>query len=117
MKARTIQSAPRRAENIFTDREEPRRAFWATYERVKKEPGSVEAISYYGVGGIGKTSLLFQLIREIKDRMPRSPQLYYSFELSGRDKDECLYFLAESMSQHIKGTAPDCEVRGGLRGI
>jgi len=103
LKARTIQSAPRRAENIFTDREEPRRAFWAAYDRVKNDPGSVEAISYYGVGGIGKTSLLFQLIREIKDRAPRSPKLYYSFELSGRDKDECLYFLAESMSQQCSG--------------
>ena len=101
MKARTIHTAPQRAENIFTDREEPRRAFWSVYDRVASDPGSVEAISYYGVGGIGKSSLLFQLIREMKERAPKSPRVYYSFELSGRNKDDCLYFLAESLMQQI----------------
>lgn len=99
MKARTVHTAPRRAEQFFTDREEPRRAFWAVYDRVKADPGSVEAISYYGVGGIGKSSLLFQLMRELKERAPLSPNVYYSFELSGRNKDDCLYFLAESLMQ------------------
>ena len=103
MKARTIQSTPQRAENIFTDREEPRRAFWAVYDRVKSDPGSVEAISYYGVGGIGKSTLLFQLMRELKERAPQSPNVYYSFELSGRNKDDCLYFLAESLMQRCSG--------------
>ncbi len=99
MKARTIHTAPKRAENIFTDREEPRRAFWAVYDRVKGDPGSVEVISYYGIGGIGKSSLLLQLMRELKDRAQKSPNVYYSFELSGRNKDDCLYFLAESLMQ------------------
>lgn len=103
MKARTIRSVSQSAENIFTDREEPRHAFWAAYDRVAGESGSVEAVSYYGVGGIGKTSLLFQLLREIKDRAPKSPKVYYSFDLSGRDKDECLYFLAESLAQQCAG--------------
>ena len=103
MKARTIHHVPQRAENIFTDREEPRRAFWAVYDRVKADPGSVEAISYYGVGGIGKTSLQLQLIREMKDRAEKSPGVYYSFELSGRNKDDCLYFLAESLMQQCSG--------------
>lgn len=103
MKARTIHHVPQRAENIFTDREEPRRAFWSVYDRVKADPGSVEAISYYGVGGIGKTSLLLQLIREMKDRAEKSPGVYYSFELSGRNKDDCLYFLAESLMQQCSG--------------
>ena len=82
MKARTIHAVPPRAKNIFTDRDEPRRAFWTVYDRVKADPGSVEAISYYGVGGIGKSSLLLQLMREINDRAPESPNIYYSFELS-----------------------------------
>ena len=103
MKARTVHSAPQRAEQIFTDREEPRSAFWTAYDRVAADPGSVEAISYYGVGGIGKSSLLFQLIREIGERASQSPNLYYSFELSGRDKDECLYFLAEGLMQRCSG--------------
>lgn len=99
MKARTIHTALKRAENIFTDREEPRRAFWAVYDRVKADPGSVEVISYYGIGGIGKSSLLIQLMRELKERAGASPNVYYSFELSGRNKDDCLYFLAESLMQ------------------
>ena len=103
MKARTIKTLPQRAESIFTDREEPRRAFWAVYNKVKSDPDSVEAISYYGVGGIGKSSLLFQLMRELKERAPQSPNLYYSFELSGRGKDDCLYFLAESLMQRCNG--------------
>ena len=103
MKARTIKTAPQRAENIFTDREEPRRAFWAVYDRVKSDPGSVEAISYYGVGGIGKSSLLFQLMRELRERAPQSPNIFYIFELSGRGKDDCLYYLAESLMQRCNG--------------
>lgn len=103
MKARTIRSVPQRAEHIFTDREEPRHAFWAVYDRINADPGSVETISYYGVGGIGKTSLLLQLMREIKERAPQSPNVYYSFELSGRNKDDCLYFLAESLMQQCSG--------------
>lgn len=99
MKARAIHTAPKRAENIFTDREEPRRAFWTVYDRVKADPGSVEVISYYGIGGIGKSSLLIQLMRELKERAGASPNVYYSFELSGRNKDDCLYFLAESLMQ------------------
>lgn len=103
MKARKIYTAPQQAERIFTDREEPRRAFWAAYDRVNAEPGSVEAVSYYGVGGIGKTSLLLQLMRELKERAAGSPGLYYSFELSGRSKDDCLCFLAESLMQCFGG--------------
>lgn len=103
MKARTIRAVPPRAKHIFTDREEPRRAFWSVFDRVKSDPGSVEAISYYGVGGIGKTSLLFQLMREIAERAPESPHIYYCFELSGRSKDDCLYFLAESIMQQCQG--------------
>lgn len=103
MKARKIHSTPQRAETIFTDREEPRRAFWAAYERVKSDPGSVEAISYYGVGGIGKTSLLLQLVREVKEHEAAAPHVYYSFEMSGRNKDDCLCFLAESLMQQCSG--------------
>lgn len=103
MKARTVRTAPRYAEHIFTDREEPRRAFWGVYDRVKSDPGSVEAISYYGIGGIGKTSLLVQLVKELRERAAASPGVFYSFELSGKGKDDCLYFLAESLMQQCPG--------------
>ena len=103
MKARTVRTAPRYAEHIFTDREEPRRSFWNAYHRVSADPGSVEAVSYYGIGGIGKTSLLVQLVKELRERANASPGVYYSFELSGKGKDDCLYFLAESLMQQCPG--------------
>lgn len=99
MKAKTIRTIPQRTQNIFTDREEPRQAFWNVYQRVRLEPGSVEAISFYGVGGIGKSSLLIQLIKELKERALTSPLVFYNFELSGKSKDYFLYFLAENLMQ------------------
>lgn len=99
MKAKTIHVIPQRAQNIFTDREEPRQAFWNVYQRVRLEPGSVEAISYYGVGGIGKSALLIQLVKEIKERATTSPLVFYNFELSGKSKDYFLYYLAENLMQ------------------
>ena len=99
MRARTIQTVPQRTQTIFTDREEPRRAFWNVYQRVRMEPGSVEAISYYGVGGIGKSTLLLQLTRELRERAMTSPIVFYNFELAGKSKDYFLYFVAENLMQ------------------
>lgn len=45
------------ANKIFTDREEPRAAFWKNYELHQlrmKESGDIRVLSYYGIGGIGK---------------------------------------------------------------
>ena len=49
-----------KAQRVFTDREEPRKAFADLYARAVRERGSDNCyvLSYYGRGGIGKTSLL-----------------------------------------------------------
>ena len=50
-----------RANKIFTDREEPRSAFWKVYESFRHKISSeddIHVLTYYGIGGIGKTSLL-----------------------------------------------------------
>ena len=50
-----------KATKEFTDREEPRKIFWGKYNLMKSQMNdetSIQVISYYGFGGIGKTSLL-----------------------------------------------------------
>ena len=64
---------------MFTDREEPRQAFWEKYRAVKGQlhtDGDIHVLTYYGVGGIGKTSLLKQLMLEMDRQLP-SPRYVY----------------------------------------
>ena len=49
------------ATRIFTDRQEPQQAFLFEYEYLKRNKGDYSLLQYYGVGGIGKTSLLHHL--------------------------------------------------------
>jgi tetratricopeptide (TPR) repeat protein len=74
MKFRTQESSVPQATRIFTDREEPRKAFWKCYDQFKENmlkvaPNERESkvLVYYGVGGIGKSSLLRQLIKEMDE--------------------------------------------------
>ena len=56
----------------FTDREEPRAAFWKKFHAVEeahaRKEKKVHVLSYYGVGGIGKSSLLKKLQAEMKEK-------------------------------------------------
>lgn len=68
---------------LFTDREEPRAAFWKQYNQAHwqlQEGGeNPMVLTYYGVGGIGKSSLLKQLIVEMEAK-PRPPKyIYFDF--------------------------------------
>ena len=53
----------------FTDRTEPRRAFWDRYMKMLGEGSTI--ISFYGAGGVGKTALLKKIEDEIKLRNER----------------------------------------------
>ena len=61
-----------RAVKIFTDRVEPRNAFWNAYETYKKimndENLEAKVVFYYGMGGIGKSRLLTQLQAELESQ-------------------------------------------------
>lgn len=48
----------------FTDRKEPKKAFEDEYMIAKDNPKKYYLLSYYGMGGIGKTRLIQQLIKE-----------------------------------------------------
>ena len=72
-----------KASKEFTDREEPRRAFWKIFELVEntmKNQPVIQVISYYGFGGIGKTSLLHKLDQELKEKEPESKIEFLDFE-------------------------------------
>jgi len=60
------------ASKIFTDREEYKAVFWETYHNFKEniDKGTkydITIITYYGIGGNGKTSLLDALKDEINE--------------------------------------------------
>ena len=63
------QESVKQASRIFTDREEPRKSFWKSYNdfKNKMEEGEVKVLAYYGIGGIGKSSLLRKLITEMDE--------------------------------------------------
>ena len=66
----------------FTDRSEPRKAFWDRYEKMVTENSSV--ITFYGAGGVGKSALLKKIEDEIKRRdvvtHNECKYVFYSFE-------------------------------------
>ncbi|MBQ1946980.1 MAG: tetratricopeptide repeat protein [Clostridia bacterium] len=68
---------------VFKDREEPRKAFWNEFTeaetacREKKKKAFV--LSYYGMGGIGKTSLCRKLQKEMQEKSPNALYIAWDF--------------------------------------
>ncbi|MBR6764198.1 MAG: tetratricopeptide repeat protein [Clostridia bacterium] len=86
MKVRSKSGAPTpRAARVFTDREEPRKSFWKKYNQVVSELAgeecNVHVLTYYGIGGIGKSSLLRKLISEIEEEITKPRYLYFDFNI------------------------------------
>ena len=82
------QESVKQASRIFTDREEPRKSFWKNYNsfKSKMEDGEVKVLAYYGIGGIGKSSLLHKLITEMNEscsegRIEESLHVYFDFNI------------------------------------
>lgn len=76
---------PPKATMIFTDRQEPRKTFWSGYNEMQRrithnEELYVKVISFYSIGGIGKTSLLRKLEEEL-DEITKAP-LYIYYDLN-----------------------------------
>lgn len=90
------------AEMLFTDREEPRKAFWELYDSM--ENGDYEVLTYYGIGGIGKTSLLYKLCGELKEKAGKNKvpnYAFFSFE-SFDTKEDFLFRLSRRMMMYNK---------------
>ena len=90
------------AEELFTDREEPRKAFWDIYDSLGES--EYEVLAFYGVGGVGKSTLLKKLGREIEEEVKNGKldYVYYSFECEPT-KEEFLYSLSRKMMMRNKG--------------
>lgn len=68
----------RNARQLFTDREEPRQAFWNTLRKLEENPKSSQVITYYGEGGIGKTWLLQDIKRRLEGMDPENDESVFS---------------------------------------
>ncbi len=91
------------AEELFTDREEPRKAFWDVYNEM--EQGDYNVVAYYGIGGVGKTTLLNKLVKELYERKTNKKKLshaFFSFE-GNPGKEEFLYNFSRQVMLCHKG--------------
>ena len=74
-----------KATKEFTDRVEPRRLFWTKYNMLKDAISvnndiPIQIITYYGIGGVGKSRLLKQIREELIEREADSKYCYIDFE-------------------------------------
>ena len=85
----------------FTDRDEPRKAFWARYEKMCNEGSTI--INFFGAGGVGKSALLKKIEEEIKhrDSMRNKQCKYIKYDFSiGTDTREVLRTFKFQLSNY-----------------
>ncbi len=96
------QTAVMKAEELFTDRVEPQKAFWEKYDAMESEPGGFDIIHFYGIGGIGKTALLKKILTDLVNKRENTNAILYSFESEkNRDKATLLFTLAKQIEERI----------------
>lgn len=89
-----------KAERIFVDRVEPRQIFWQAYGTAQKGLEEPYVLHYYGVGGIGKTSLHSQLIKELQERCPQGKYVDLDFDfVERREPYRVMGLLKKKLSQ------------------
>ena len=97
-----------KATRVFTDREEPRAAFWKNYDRCIKEMadgGNIHVLTYYGIGGIGKSSLLKKLMSEMDERFSDRRYVYFDFNIY-QESRAVLTALKNKLTEQCKFTFP-----------
>ncbi len=110
-------SKPIKATKIFTDREEPRKAFWDKYESFKEVMDSNDCdvciLTYYGIGGIGKTSLLKKLQSEMDEKIKKPQYIYFDFN-TYKDSIDALTRMAKKLSDDYGYTFPLFELGASI---
>ena len=97
-----IQTATR----VFTDRVEPRRAFWSKYDKLKTNISNTEdiyIIAYYGIGGIGKSALLKKLAEEMQEK--EVCHTLFDFEIS-QDPQTIMYLIKNKLERKYEFNFP-----------
>jgi len=114
MKAKTGMPAEQ-AVREFTDREEPRAAFWKQYRLLEQELQTQQAtgegcdvhvLTYYGIGGIGKSTLLQKLRQELEEQVTKPIYALYNFENGSQDSRRVLERLRTRLMEKAKFVFP-----------
>lgn len=89
-----------KAERIFVDRVEPRQAFWQAFSAAQQGLEEPLVLHYYGVGGMGKTSLHSQLEKEMRERCPGAKYVELDFDfVERREPYRVMGLLKKKLSQ------------------
>ncbi|MBQ9390444.1 MAG: hypothetical protein IJU07_09750, partial [Synergistaceae bacterium] len=107
MKIRRRDTLPQ-ANKVFTDREEPRESFWRLFNKIKAgilEGEDIQVLTYYGIGGIGKTSLLHKLMAEMDSTLKRSLHAYVDLNIR-RESGSVLNSLRNILSEKYSFNFP-----------
>lgn len=105
MKKRNNTSRALLTEDVFVDREYAREQFWQRYDMVEKDKDSVQVIMYYGLGGMGKTRLLYQIEKEIEEKGCDIVWEHYDLN-DGHDPVVVLRKMAKDMAQRYRFDFP-----------
>ncbi len=93
-----------KATRMFTDRKPPRASFNNAYNTVKKElngASKIHVLSYYGIGGIGKTRLLRELESELKKENSSARSIYIDLSIR-HDMISVLEMMKNTLSDTCK---------------
>lgn len=97
------------ASRRFTDREDLIRVFQSAI--ASGRPGEVNVLVYYGVGGIGKTSLRRKLNRLLEDKSPRVVHAVLDFDVPGfRNEETALFALRKALHDEFKIQFPTFDI-------
>lgn len=91
-------------EDRFTDRKEARSLFWKHYQKMhdnREEESEIQVLSYYGIGGIGKSSLLRKLMEEMDEKLSKPNYAYLDLSIVHESK-EILERLRNKLSQEAR---------------
>lgn len=58
-----------KANRVFTDRIEPRKIYWNSYDKLVENTEIFKVLAFYGMGGIGKTKLQRYLFEEVEQKI------------------------------------------------
>jgi hypothetical protein len=90
------------ANGHFTDRKEPQKVFWDAIEEKKLRPEQQKVITFYGIGGIGKSRLLHELTKKIEERKDVTYAIVDFQTKRYRELGTALIYLSNELHKKLK---------------